>query len=134
MSLTDLGNWGYHIGGVGILVLTLVFLIAVRWTSDLLGRVLAAMFVTVSAIFLTGGYRLVYGEDSVGFLIWRAFLYTSFGVVIWGALFAFIWTQFFAPRVRRRTTRKEYEGEESALADSGSDRNGDSHDRAGSNC
>lgn len=132
MDLLELGSWSYHVGGFGILAFTLLFLAAVRWASDLLGRVLMAVLLVMSAIFLTGGYRLIYGEDSEGFLLWRAFLYTSFAVVIWMAFAAFIWSQFFAPRIKRNmTTRRDKKDEEVRMARHRADRDGDLHDGPG---
>lgn len=130
MDLLEVGDWGYQIGGVGFLIFTTAFLVGVRWRSDLLGRLMAASFAIVSAIFLTGGYRLMHPGDSHGFLLWRMLLYVSFATVMWGSLGTFIWSQFFAPRIKNRTTRKRKRDEESSLARSRVDPDGNPYDRS----
>jgi hypothetical protein len=123
MDLIEAGNWGYRIGGLGIVAFTIVFLVAVRWRTDVLGRLLAAVFIVISAIFLTGGYRTLYPGDSGGFLLWRMVLYVSFALTIWAGFVSFIWSQFFAPRIKNRTTRRRND-EEGNLAGRGPDPDG----------
>ena len=137
MDLLKAGSWGYQIGALGIVAFTLAFLIVVRWWTDLLGRVLAFVFTITSVVLLISAYRALTLTNSHGFLTVRVIVYWVFGLGIWTGLTSFFWFQFFAPRIRRnRTTRKEHqehvEEHEGGMASSGPDRDGDSHDRAGS--
>lgn len=123
MDLLELGDWGYRIGSVGIVVFTVAFLVVVRWWSDLLGRVIAGVFSITSGILLTGAYRTLEPGDTPVFLWWRAVIYVLFGVVIWSGIFTFIWVQFFAPRIKER---KDKHNAEIALAGSRHYRDGNS--------
>lgn len=135
--LLDIGNWGYQVGAVGIMTLTLAFLVSVRWWTDLLGRVLAAVFFSMSGILALGVIRLLNPDIGDTFFVWRAILFWGFGLGVWAGLAAFIWAQFFAPRMKidRMTTRKEhYHEQEGSMGSDRSRRDGDSDDRAGVDC
>jgi hypothetical protein len=130
--LHDLTLWGYQIGAVGIIVFTLAFLVLVRWWTDALGLILAALFFILSMVLMVTTFRLVGINPPGGIDWWRVFVFDAFGVVVWMAVGTFIWSQLFAPRVRRprMTTRREH-NEEADLADSRLGRDGDPDNGSG---
>jgi phosphotransferase system glucose/maltose/N-acetylglucosamine-specific IIC component len=133
MDLLEFGSTGYQIGALGIVAFAVSFFAVVRWWTDLLGRVLAFVFGITSLVLLVSAYRSLTQIDSHGFLTVRAIVYWVFGIGIWTGLISFYWFQFFAPRIRHRTTRREDERheQEADVAAGRSARDGGSDDRAG---
>lgn len=127
MGLHEVGSLGYQVGALGILVFTVSFLVTVRWWTDFLGRVLAFVFMGVSAVLVVSAYRTLANPDGHGFFIMRAVVYWTFAAGIWSGLVAFFWTQFFA----RRATRRERRNEEVGMADHRHNRYGSSDGRSG---
>lgn len=93
-----IGNIGYWIGSVGILVFTLAFLLSVRWYTDILGRVIASVFAVISAVLLMSVARMLEVDLPGGLFLWRAVLFVLFGASVWSAVVVFMWAQFWAPR------------------------------------
>lgn len=130
--LLNLGSWGYQIGAVGIVAFTLAFLFNVRWWTDWLGRVLALVLVTMSGVLFISTLRQLNLDLPGGILVWRLVAFWGFGLGVWSALGTFIWAQFLAPRLGRKsrmTTRREFRNEEGHLADPWPARDGDRDDR-----
>jgi hypothetical protein len=78
----------------------LIFLVSVRWWTDVLGRILAFVFgsmATMCAVIIV----VTLGIPVPGLVHVRAALYTAFAVSVWGGVVAFLWAQFAAPRLRR---------------------------------
>jgi hypothetical protein len=113
---------------VGIIVLTFVFLAGVRWWSDILGRLIAGVLVSLSSVLAIIIVRQLGVELPGGILIWRAAVFCIFGLAVWTALGTFVWAQYGASRIQRKrmTTRKERKSDEEA------DLAGSRHDRDGS--
>lgn len=133
MDLLEIGSWGYQIGALGIVAFTACFLIAVRWWTDLLGKILAFVFGITSLVLLLSAYRSITQTTADGFLIVRVLLYWTFAIGTWTGLFSFFWFQFFAPRIRQgMTTRREARDEKADLARTRPGSDGDRYDRAGS--
>lgn len=115
MMLEDLGNLGYQAGALGIVILTSLFLVAVRWWSDILGRVIAGILVSICGVLAISTVRIIVEPDSDTFFWWRLAIFWCFGVGVWIGLIVFVWAQFFARRrgVRSKlttpTTRKEFD-------------------------
>src|ERR1044071_985508 len=131
MGLEQLGTIGYEVSAFGVLFVTIAFLSIVRWWTDILGRVLAAVLSTVSLILILTLLRLVHIQIP-GLIWWRIILFWSFGLAVWAGLFTMIWAQFLAPRLRyqfhdRLTTPRRRGHEEADLADSRPDRDGGTH-------
>lgn len=104
--LETVGDVGFVMAGVGMLVLGVLFLTCVRWWTDLLGAIIAAAFGAISLIMSLAAIRLV-GLPLPGLFWWRAILFNVLGVVFWAGAAGFIWAQFIAPRVRRRVPSTE---------------------------
>lgn len=103
--LLELGSLGYQIGALGVVIFTLVYLVAVRWWTDWLGLVLASVLFTTSGVLIVTTIRQIWpGTDHTIYVI-RAVAFWAFGIAVWGSIATFIWSQWFAPRVR--TTRRE---------------------------
>jgi flagellar motor component MotA len=99
--IKQLGDWAWVMASMGVVICTLMFLGAVRWWTDALGRVIAAVLVSISTI--VGVSMLYYMGVPIPSLLWtRLVLYTAFGMAIWAAVITFVWSQFVAPRVKRR--------------------------------
>lgn len=131
MGLLEVGSWGYQIGALGIVTFTVSFLMVVRWWTDLLGRVLAFVFTITSIVLLLSAYRSLTHADSENFMIVRLVVYWTYGVGVWGGIVSFLWFQFFAPRVKHLTTRRDRQNEESTMAGSRNDRDGGSDRHSG---
>lgn len=136
--LLSIGNIGYQVGAVGIIAFSVAFLIGVRWWTDHLGRVIAGVLSSMSAVLVMTTVRMLSPELATDhtYLTVRLIVFVVFGSGIWIALASFVWAQFFAKRIRhssdsRMTTRREHKDEEADLADSRSDRDVHLHDRAG---
>ncbi|MET0416557.1 MAG: hypothetical protein ABW022_11110 [Actinoplanes sp.] len=113
MALLDIGSLGFQIGALGILLFTFLFLVAVRWWTDWLGRVFGGVLFATSAVLAMTAYRQINPEHGEIVFIVRAIIFWLFGIAVWSSLVTFVWAQFFAPRsrgsrlVRKRTTPKE---------------------------
>lgn len=101
MPLLELGSIGYQIGAVGILVFTLAFLASVRWWSDSLGRVMAAVLTTTSGMLVVTAIRQIWPDIDGAIFVWRAIVFWLFGIAVWASIGTFLWAQFFAPRLKR---------------------------------
>jgi hypothetical protein len=100
MGLEPLGNLGYTVGAVGIILVTVLYFLLVRWWNDHLGRVIAAVLGSISLVLITTILRMMH----VGiphFMVWRATMFWLFGLAVWAGLLTLIWAQFFAPRVKQ---------------------------------
>lgn len=97
-----IGDVGFVVAAVGVLTFSLSFLIAVPWWTDRLGRAIAGVLGSVSIILILSILRLLQ-VPIPGLFWWRAFVFTAFAATIWAATFAFIWAQFLAPRIKRRS-------------------------------
>lgn len=93
-----IGNIGYWVGSVGIVVFTASFLVSVRWYTDILGRVIASVFTVISAVLLMTVARMLDVDLPGGLFLWRAVLFVLFAASVWSAVVVFIWAQFGAPR------------------------------------
>lgn len=134
MHLELIGSVGYQAGAVGIVLFSIAYLLLVRWWTDTLGRVLASVICTLSLILVMVALRQLDVELPGGLLVWRAGVFLLFGIVVWMALGTFVWSQFFAPRLKSRLglqSRKEYRNEEVDGADSGAGGHGDSERSSG---
>lgn len=100
MRILDLGSLGYQVGAAGIVFFTVAFLVSVRWWTDWLGRVLASVLFATSAVLIVVVLRQLFPEWEGPFLVVRAAVFWLFGVSIWVSLATFVWSQFFAPRVK----------------------------------
>jgi hypothetical protein len=89
MDLLELGSRGYQIGALGIVAFTFSFFAAVRWWTDVLGRVLAFVFGITSVVLLLSAYRSLTQINSDGFLAVRAIVYWVYGIGIWTGLISF---------------------------------------------
>jgi hypothetical protein len=119
---------GYQVGAIGIITFTVAFLVFVRWWTDMLGRIMAAVLFIMAMVLVMTTLRQFRIDLPGGLDWWRAVTFVLFGVVVWTALGTFVWSQFLAPRIRtkrRMTTRKEYRSEEVDLANSRPGRDGD---------
>jgi hypothetical protein len=107
--LESIGSWGYQVGAVGIILLTVFYLVAVPWKTDILGRLIAGVLGSLSSVLIIIAARQLGWDPPGGLLVWRAIVFCVFGAAVWTALGTFIWAQFWAPRVQRNrvTTRKE---------------------------
>lgn len=131
-----LGNIGYQVGAVGIVAFAVSFLVITRWWTDLLGRLVAGVLITISAVLTMTVMRMLEVPLPGGLMVWRLVVFWAFGLAVWTALSTFLWAQFLAPRIRkqtgRMTTRREHRSEqETDLAGSGDSRNGSLHDHSG---
>lgn len=100
--LGTLGDTGFLIAGSGIVSFTIVFLILVRWWSDLLGATIAGVVFFTSMVVILGFAR-VYNIDLPGGVdLWRAILYPTLGAFIWWAVIMMVWAQLMAPRINKR--------------------------------
>lgn len=133
----NIGNIGYQVGAIGIVLFSASFLIITRWWTDLLGRLVAGVLFTISAVLSMTVARMMNVEFPGGLFLWRAIVFWAFAFAVWTALCTFVWAQFLAPRIRktsgRMTTRREFhrDEQEAGLADSRHRSDGDLHDRAG---
>lgn len=101
--LLNAGNWGYFVGAIGILLLTVSYLVIVdRWWKDLLGLVLGAVLITVSSVIATSTIRLWMPDIAGWFLYLRVAVFWAFALAVWSGLGLFLWAQFFAPRIKQR--------------------------------
>lgn len=107
MTLEAVGDFGIILAGLGIVAFAVMFLTCVRWWTDWLGRSIAAVAAVPALILGLSVYRLMGGELPGGVQIWRATLFPALGVASWIATGTFIWTQFFAPRVKKHKREKE---------------------------
>jgi MFS family permease len=114
---------------LGIVAFTIVYLAAVRWWTDILGRVIAGVFSATSAVLVVSTIRLINPDINGIYISVRALVYWLFGIAVWAGIGAFLWAQFMAPR--GRTTRKEFFHEEAHLADRGNRDHGGLHDHSG---
>jgi len=133
MGLEGLGNLGYQVGAVGLIAVAVIYFMIVRWWTDPLGRVIAAVLGAVSLVLITTILRMLH----IGiphFMVWRAMMFWMFALAVWSGLMALIWAQLLAPRIKhdRLTTPRRRGHEEADLADSRPDRDGrPDHDSAG---
>ncbi len=95
------GTWALTVGAIGVVVWSTMFLVSVRWWTDALGRVLAAVFgsMGIMCVVIT---IVTLGIPVPAVQYVRAALYSAFAVSVWGGVVAFLWAQFAAPRLRRR--------------------------------
>jgi hypothetical protein len=100
MRILEFGSLGYQIGAGGIIAFTVAFLVSVRWWTDWLGRVIAGVLFSTSAVLVVVVLRQLFPEWEGSFLIVRAAVFWFFGVSIWISLASFVWSQFFAPRIK----------------------------------
>jgi hypothetical protein len=105
MMVKAAGDIGFVLSGIALVLFPIMFLTSVRWWSDWLGRIIAAMFTVIGLLMALSMIRLL-GVPLAGLFWWRAFLFPSLAVASWAACIAFIWSQFIAPRVRGRKIRK----------------------------
>lgn len=98
MTLKEVGDTGVTVASLGIVAFAILFLVCVRWWSDVLGRSIAAVAIVPAVILGLSIYRMAGGGLAGGVQLWRAILYPVLGGVIWVAVGLFIWYQFFAPR------------------------------------
>lgn len=106
--LKAVGDIGFMISGIALVLFPLMFLVTVKWWTDWLGRIIALMFTVIGLIMTLSMVRLM-GIPLPGIIWWRAFLFPALGLASWAACIGFAWSQFLAPRVRarRERTRKE---------------------------
>jgi hypothetical protein len=133
MGLEQFGNWGYQIGAVGIVAVTVTYFIIVRWWTDILGRVLAGVLGTTSLVLTMSTLRMLH-VSLPDFFLWRAAVFWLFAIAVWAGLSTMVWSQFYAPKVRHRerlTTPQRREHEETDLAHPWHDRDGDSDSLSG---
>jgi hypothetical protein len=95
------GTLALAIGAIGVMVWAVAFLGAVRWWSDMLGRVLASVFGSMGVMCAVITV-VTFGIPVPALVYVRAALYSAFAVSVWGGVIAFLWAQFAAPRLRRR--------------------------------
>jgi hypothetical protein len=129
MGLEQLGSIGYQIGSIGILAVAVVYFTIVRWWTDALGRVLAAILGTTSLVLLMVAFRQLDVDLPGNFFAWRAAVFWLFGIAVWTGLITLVWAQFLAPRHNKMTTpqRRGHE-QEVDLADSRPGRHGRADD------
>lgn len=104
--LRDIGNYGYQAGAVGVVAFTICYLVAVRWWTDWLGRVLASVLFTTSGVLIITAIRQIRPEWQGPLFVWRAIFFCGFGITIWGSLATFVWSQYFAPRIKHRKNKE----------------------------
>lgn len=136
MELELLGNVGYQVGAVGILFVTVIYYISVRWWTDPLGRTLAAVLGTVSTVLIMSILRML-DVPIPNLLLWRALVFWMFGLAVWSGLLTMVWSLFFAPRLRirsreGRTTHPRRVHEEASMADRRGNSDGHLHHDPGS--
>jgi hypothetical protein len=95
------GDVGFVLATLGVVAFTVLFLTSVRFWTDWLGRLVAAVFISVLLIMALSVVRLM-GFPLPGLFWWRAFLFNALGVAIWSGVVGFVWAQFYAPRLRRQ--------------------------------
>lgn len=105
--LRDFGSLGYQAGAVGVVAFTFCYLVAVRWWTDWLGRVIASVLFTTSGVLIVTAIRQLRPDLEGPLFVWRAVFFCGFGITIWGSLITFVWSQYFAPRVRYRATQRK---------------------------
>lgn len=132
----SIGNIGYQVGAVGIISFTVSFLLITRWWTDLLGRLVAGVLFTISAVLSMTVARMLNVQFPGGLFLWRAIVFWAFAFAVWTALCTFLWAQFLAPRIRkdtgRMTTRREHNSEQEVdLAGTRHSGDGDLHDHSG---
>jgi hypothetical protein len=101
MMLESVGNVGFITSALMFVLFTFLFLFSVRWWTDALGRMIAAVLTTVVLIMCLAS-MVVLGVPLPGINWWRAFLYGILALVLGFSNGFFIWAQFLAPRIRRR--------------------------------
>lgn len=105
--MLDLGSLGYQVGAAGIIAFTLAFLVVVRWWTDWLGRVMASVLCSTSAVLVITTLRQLHPEWGDTYLTWRLVVFWVFGLAVWSSLATFVWAQFFAPRLKKWNNTKE---------------------------
>lgn len=102
------GDIGLVLAGVGIIMFTLLFGVSVRWWSDWMGRIIFSFFGSMAVIMGFAVWRVI-GLPLSYVQLWRAVLFGTMAVSIWGGVIAFVWAQFVQRRVRsgRKTPTDE---------------------------
>lgn len=97
-------EWGtdaFLVASIAFGLFTVLFMVGVRWWTDLLGRTIAAVCGSIAAIMLVADTRTL-GLSIPDYMLVRAILFTVFACVMVGAVGIFVYVQFLSPRIHRR--------------------------------
>jgi len=86
MGLESLGSLGYQIGAAGIFLVAVIYFVIVRWWTDVLGRVLAAILGTTTSVLVMVALRQLGVDLPGGFLAWRAAVFVLFAIAVWSGV------------------------------------------------
>lgn len=103
--LKIIGDIGFVAAAAGLALFAVMFLVSVRWWTDLLGRSIAAVMAVVAAIVILATIVLL-GLPLPAVAWWRAILYPALAVAVWSGTIGFIWAQYIAPVRSRKRSRK----------------------------
>lgn len=104
--LRAIGDVGFVFASLGVVAFTVLFLVAVRWWTDHLGRAIASVMGLTSLIAILACFRLMDIPLVGGVDLWRAIIYPLLGLSLWVSVVMFTWAQFIAPRVKSRRERR----------------------------
>jgi hypothetical protein len=101
MVLRMIGNAGFILAAFMLALFTFLFMFAVRWWTDALGRLIAGVLTVILTMMVFASMRLA-GIDIPAVEWLRAILYGALGFLMTCANVAFVWYQFIGPRLRQR--------------------------------
>lgn len=99
--MKEWGTYAFIVASISFIVFTGLFFGTVRWWTDLLGRTIATVTGSISAILIVSTTRAL-GAPIPNYMAVRAVLYTVFAVSMLTAIGVFVWAQFIAPRMKGR--------------------------------
>lgn len=102
--LERIGDIGFLTAASMLLCFSILFLTCVTWWKDLLGRVIALILGVMVTIMILASL-VVFDVPIPGKMWWRAFLYNLLAFAMFLANVAFVWSQFIAPRRKKRQGR-----------------------------
>jgi ABC-type nickel/cobalt efflux system permease component RcnA len=109
------GTVSFEVASFAFIVFTVGFFATVRWWTDALGRSIAGV-VGSSAVILVVSLCYTLGVPIPGILWVRAVMYSSFALTMSIAVTVFFWSQFIAPRVHERRSRRSAKHQRAAEA------------------
>jgi hypothetical protein len=102
-----IGDISFVLAALALVVFAVLFLTAVRWWTDQLGRSIAGVVATIAFIVLLGILRIA-GLIASSDLDWiRAIMYPILAVTTWIGTGTFIRAQFLLRRHRRLPSGKQ---------------------------
>jgi hypothetical protein len=104
--LEVIGDIGFLLSAAMLILFSLLYLICVRWWTDILGRLIASVLIIIFTIMTLASIRIL-DVPLPGVQWWRAGLYGGLGVSMTAANAVFVWSQFIAPRVKRSTNERK---------------------------